>query len=261
MTFPASLHYSSLIRHIAAEIFHSAKFSKAWCGRLKLVVDELFMNSVRYGSTKNKSDIHITFMYDEEALDFIIEDDGTGENVVSVDDLKEVIQKNADNDDLAKTSGRGLSMITQQWTDSVEIEKSQYGGIKISFSKTIEETAPPMGAPVGAPVGAPMGAPMGAPIGDAIVEIKLDGEIDQSNIKEQAAQIHEKLKKIPEGGELVLNFENVSYVNSTFIGNLIAWYSSLEHRGGHIRLINLSDQIKEVFNVVGILKLLKVNYE
>lgn len=262
MTFPANLYYSSLIRHISAEIFHGAKFSTAWCNRLKLVVDELFMNSVRYGSTKDKSLIHMTFIFDEESLDFIIEDDGTGENGISVDELRQIIQKNQDDNNPSKTSGRGLSMITQKWTDSMEIEKSEHGGIKISFNKKMETETPSIGSPIEELRRSPQYStesfgPIEGPIDKKVIEIKLDGEIDHSNISKEATRIHEQLKNVPEGGELVLDFENVTYVNSTFIGNLIAWHSSLEHKGAHIRFKNLSNQIKEVFNVVGVLKLIK----
>ena len=103
---PANLNYSSFIRHTVSELFESAKFSKAWASRLKLVVDELFMNAVKYGSTENTSFIYITFEYDDSGVKFTIEDDGTGPEDTSVEVLQQKILQNKANTDLAKSSGR-----------------------------------------------------------------------------------------------------------------------------------------------------------
>ncbi len=143
LTFPASLNYSSVIRHITDEICEIAKFNKSWRGRLKLLVDELFMNAVKYGSTEDKSMIYILYSYDDNGMEFTIEDDGSGAKSVSVDELKQIISQNKLDENLEKTSGRGLSMITNLWADDIQISDSKYGGIKITFTKKIpvEDTA------------------------------------------------------------------------------------------------------------------------
>lgn len=264
----ANLNYSALVRHVADEIFAIAKFNKAWCSRLKLVVDELFMNAVRYGSTKDKSLVYITFSYDENEVQFTIEDDGTGSHAISVEELENIIHKNEEDSDLTRTSGRGLSMITKLWTDQMEITKSNYGGIAITFTKRIEEAAPPpplppklikKAPPVPAkPKEVPIKAPAKAKAKGPAYEIKLSGEIDPSNIEAQMAPIYDQVEVMPEGGTLILDFSELDYVNSTFIGNLAALYKALQKKQGHIRLKNINEQIKEVLDLVGLLSVLEV---
>lgn len=290
---PANLHHSSLIRHVSDEIFKSAKFSKSWSGRLKLVVDELFMNAVRYGSTEYKSSIYITFVMEGKSLEFIIEDDGTGPQAIPAEELQKIIQQNEQNTDLARTSGRGLSMITKTWTDGLFIAKSPHGGMRISFKKKIEtEDVAPSVAP-SAPVQiarrtslandvtreagpaqvareatgpAPLTTLIPPTIQEKIsipaeqrstYEIKFSGEIDQSNILEKTSTIAEKLNSLPSGVILILDFTDLNYINSIFIGHLAAWYTILRKKQGELRFRNLNPEIKEVLELVGLLKVVK----
>lgn len=273
LNLPANLNHSSLVRHTADEVFAAAKFNKPWCSRLKLVVDELFMNAVRYGSTKDKSTVYATFEYDENGIQFTIEDDGTGENAISAEELQRKINENEQNTNLTRTSGRGLSMITKLWTDGMTIQKSQYGGIAINFAKKLETAAgppPPPPPPTGliqqmvdqaAQVPEKPKAP--APTSEAhkpkgpSYEIKLSGEIDQSNINEKTTPIYDQIEVMPDNSTLVLDFSELEYINSTFIGNLAAWYTTLHRKGGKVCLKNVNKEIQEVLSLVGLLEVLE----
>ena len=275
ISVPANLIYSSLIRHIADEIFGLAMFDKAWCSRLKLIVDELFMNAVRYGSTEYKSTVYVTFSYDENEVSFIIEDDGTGKQACTAEELQNIIQKNEVNKDFTRTSGRGLSMITKVWADDMKIYKSEHGGIAISIAKEIEtKTPPPPLPPTGLVEQAVERAEMipkpisgqsreaeqtGTLASGPVYEIKLAGEIDQANIDEIVAPIQDKIHTMPDGARLVLDFSDVSYINSTFIGHLAAWYTAIHEKKGSVRVKNMNKQITEILELVGLLNVLEVN--
>ena len=278
ITVPANLSHSSFLRHVVSELFETAKFSKQWASRLKLVVDELFMNAVKYGSTENTSFVHVTFEYDDSGVWFTIEDDGTGPEDASVEALQQKIQQNQANTDLAKTSGRGLAMITSLWTDGMEVKKSSFGGILVRFSKQLSTAEnPPPTPPVSPEIAAAMATasanvdnnpvvepvvaePPGsapAPVSVPTVEVKLSGEIDQSNIEEKTAPVTQQLETIPDGAILSLDFSDLTYINSTFIGNLAAWHTHMERKGGHICLKNVNDSIREILELVGLLKVLQ----
>lgn len=275
----ANLDYSALVRHVADEVFQNAQFSKAWCGRLKLVVDELFMNAVRYGSTKDKSLVHLTFEYDGLGIRFVIEDDGSGPQAKSAEELKALIQRNESNHDLTRTSGRGLSMITRAWTDSMVISSSAYGGIAMAFEKKLENASqPPPSLPTelqpqpldtlkvtlaalrpspAIPLSAPRilePIPAGAPV----FEVKLAGEIDQSNLLEKIAPISNQVATLPNGSILILDFKDLTYINSTFIGSLAAWYKALQGKQGRIRLRHVNDSVREILTLVGLINVLEV---
>ena len=98
------------IKHSLDELEQFENIADQLPFRKKLIVDELFMNAVRYGSTEDKSLVYITFLFDENEIQFTIEDDGTGTNAISVEELKNIIQKNEKSTDLTRTSGRGLSI-------------------------------------------------------------------------------------------------------------------------------------------------------
>ena len=271
---PANLHNSSFVRRVSEEMFKKVKFAKEWCSRLKLVVDELFMNAVKYGSTVDKSSIYITFSYDENEVLFVIEDDGTGSQSIPAEELQKKIQQNEQNTDLTRTSGRGLSMITKKWTDGMEVVKSEKGGLKITFTKKIEPIDSPIVNPVEKPVEeAPvqLATPLLAPVPTApapttreipancpVQDFKLSGEIDQSNITEKVAPVFEMIKATPAGCGLVLDFSELEYINSTFIGNLAAWYTSMRDKGGFVRLTNVNKEIKEVLDLVGLSDVIEI---
>jgi len=239
------------------------------------VVDELFMNAVRYGSTENKSSVYITFEYDEDEAQFTIEDDGTGPNAIPADKLRGIIQKNEENKDLTRTSGRGLSMITKVWTDQMTIAESEHGGIAISIKKKVDAfSAPPPPMP---PTGLlkqaveraeatppamvqPEREPIAAkPIqGMPLYEVKLSGEIDQSNIEEVVAPIHDQVGAMPLNSVLALDFSDVSYINSTFIGNLASWYTAMHKKGGRVILKGVKKNISEVLELVGLLNVIEL---
>jgi len=267
---PANLQYSSLVRHIADEIFGMAKFEKSWCSRLKLVVDELFMNAVRYGSTEDKSLVYITIQYNENEMLFTIEDDGSGPQAISAEELIGIIEKNKADQNLTRTSGRGLSMITKVWTDDMIITKSEHGGIAITIKKKIETIMPSPPVPTGlieqaGIIAEALEEPQIKPakgreavMGGPVYEIKLQGEIDKSNIDEKVAPIHDQVNVIPPGSVLVLDFSDVIYINSIFIGNLASWYTAMNKKGGSVRLKNMNNQIKEVLDLVGLLNVLEL---
>lgn len=253
ITLPADLCYSSLSRHITDEICGIVKFDKIWRGRLKLVVDELFMNAVKYGSTKDKSVIYITFIYDDNEIQFIIEDDGSGLKAISAEELKNIMQRNEANEDTTRTSGRGLSMITKLWTDKMDIEKSNYGGIKVSFVKKREISTYEI-------IENPTRKSANNNIDHNICEIKLaDGEIDQSNINEKTAPVYNQIKVMSQGGVVVLDFNGVTYINSMFIANLASWHASMRRKDGYIKLKNIQSQVKEILDLVGLSKILTID--
>lgn len=261
---PANLKYSLLIRHVAGEVFLNAHFEKAWVSRLKLVVDELFMNAVRYGSTEDTSTVYLTFLFDEESMAFSIEDDGTGKQAVSPEELKAKIQQNEQNTDLTRTSGRGLSMITNQWTDSSEITRSEHGGINITIFKSIETSPPsppqvPTWAEKTIPAKAKEQPTQVAPASkDSMVkEVQVSGELDHSNVEAKIAPISHQVELMGEGSVLVIDFKDATYINSTFIGSLAAWHTHLQHKKGKIQLKNMNQHVREVLSLVGLLKVIE----
>jgi len=266
---PANLHYSSLVRHMAEEFFSYVGFSREWAGRLKLVVDELFMNAVKYGSTEDASTVKIIFSYHADEAQFLIEDDGSGPKKVSSATLIKMVSDNANDGNVTKTSGRGLAMISGLWTDKLQIADSELGGIKVVFVKKIDSSKPQPPPIVKAMVDKletdekEMKMVAAAPLKDGQIKlagpevvIRLEGEIDQSNIERLALPVSDRIDKMPEGGQLVIDFSDITYINSTVIGHLAEWHNRMEAKKGNLTLKSANKEVKEVLDLVGLGKVL-----
>ncbi len=134
---PANLSFSSFVRKMSQSLFETFNICDKEVFRLVLVMDELFMNAVKYGSNCESS-VHINFLLtDENLLTIFIEDEGLGDDC-NPEDLKAKIAMEFQHHDDSKTSGRGLAQISLNIADSFEVTESQYGGIKVEFTKKIK---------------------------------------------------------------------------------------------------------------------------
>ncbi|QQR83673.1 ATP-binding protein [Candidatus Peregrinibacteria bacterium] len=254
---PASLTYSAFLRHLSNDLFVLAGFNAGWCGRLKMVVDELFMNAVRYGSNE-QSDVYLHFAYDDTNFTFTIEDEGKGAHPLSVQALRDLVEANSRDGNLSRTSGRGLAMITKWWTDSMALNASDYGGISVQFTKTIDNTEPAVGLPIAGSIVPDfvIGEPV-TPGGNRLV-VRLSGAIDASNVTEKIAPVVEQLDALNEGEILVVDCQDVSYISSVFVGHLASWQTTTKRKKAQLHLRGLQPAVSEVLQLVGLLKLLTI---
>jgi len=156
--------------------------------------------------------------------------------------------------DTTKTSGRGLALISNLWTDDTKIEDSEHGGVAISFTKQITTSAPPAVPPPLQVAGTEVATPA-KPQGTK-EEAKISGEIDAANLEEKVKPIGEKIKVLPPGSTLIIDCQDLVYFNSTFIGHLAGWINELQAKQGNLVLKNVNKQIKEVLDLVGLTKVL-----
>lgn len=263
ITIPANLKFSSLVRRISEDFFLHAGFTREWAGRLKLVVDELFMNAIRYGSRIEGGKIRMLYEFDEKETTFRIEDEGAGAKKLRASELKKLIHSNSSQvGDVTKTSGRGLALISSLWTDSMEVEDTVEGGIAVTFTKMILNSAPPAPSPsLKTLIGAEMIVEQGATVSPVIPKgptevIKISGEVDQSNLDAKTQLISDVLKRLPPESTLVLDCEKLVYINSTFIGHLAAWLNDIQSKNGQLVLRHTGKQVREVLDLVGLSKVL-----
>ncbi len=133
---PADLCFSGLVRKTSQALFQHLEMSDIDTFRLVLVMDEVFMNAVQHGSDKSSS-VHITYLFEKgKDIRITIEDEGTGEDCCAKD-LKEKMQQEFQYHNPEKTSGRGLAQIALNIADEITIEESQFGGIKVEFTKDL----------------------------------------------------------------------------------------------------------------------------
>ena len=58
--------------------------------------------------------------------------------------------------------------------------------------------------------------------------------------------------------KLVLNLQNVNYVNSTAIGAIVAVVQQVRRRKGDLKIFGMKEDIRKVFDLVGASKILEI---
>ncbi len=112
------------------------------------------MNAVGYGSAP-EGKVKLRFEWDDREVRCTVEDEGRGKTSITPQALQALVEAKAKSTGPENTSGRGLAVIAQGWTNGFGIKKSPLGGLAVSFSKTIETGTPPSAA--AAPLAMPQG--------------------------------------------------------------------------------------------------------
>lgn len=92
---------------------------------------------------------------------------------------------------------------------------------------------------------------------DKIVkQIAFKGQLDETNIDEKAKLIYALLEQSPKNLNLLMDFENLEYMNSKSIGYLTDWYSKVSEGGGKIVIVKARPNILDILEVVGLTQLI-----
>ncbi len=86
--------------------------------------------------------------------------------------------------------------------------------------------------------------------------VTISGQLDESNIDEKAKQLYEVIAATPQNLNLILNLENLEYMNSKSIGYLTDWYGKVSGTNGKIVIVKARQNIADILNVVGLTQLI-----
>ncbi|MEJ6951005.1 STAS domain-containing protein [Natronospora cellulosivora (SeqCode)] len=89
-----------------------------------------------------------------------------------------------------------------------------------------------------------------------ILIARLDGELDISTVP----VFKEKIVKPLEEGDisyLLLNLKKVNFIDSSGLGVILGRYRYLDKIGGKILLVDLKEQVRKIFTMAGMLKIMK----
>jgi anti-sigma B factor antagonist len=92
---------------------------------------------------------------------------------------------------------------------------------------------------------------------DAITILDLEGKI---KIGEESAKLHETLRSLVKSGKnkVLLNMADVSYIDSSGLGELIGGYATLRKNGGELKLFQLSDRVHELMTLTKLLTVFEI---
>src|SRR3989337_2885409 len=84
-----------------------------------------------------------------------------------------------------------------------------------------------------------------------VYQMNLEGEVDALKIAEVDRVIGQLVKGEMYG--LIINFEAVEHIHFTILQTLVEEKKRLQSFGGDIRLVGMSDYIKNIFRTTGVL--------
>lgn len=92
---------------------------------------------------------------------------------------------------------------------------------------------------------------------DRKLVISFNGEIDHHSCLETAIRADDVIRKyLPK--KVIFNFENVSFMDSSGIGMLLGRYKQLIRFGGTAEMKNLNQDMKRIFTMSGIFKIIPI---
>ena len=93
---------------------------------------------------------------------------------------------------------------------------------------------------------------------EGAVDFDIEGEIRRSD--SPGATLHQLVKeKIGSGARnILLNFENVEFIDSFGVGEILASYISTQNVGGRLKLAQISRKLRLVFEVTGLAGVLDI---
>lgn len=88
-------------------------------------------------------------------------------------------------------------------------------------------------------------------LADEIMTAYLGGEIDHHSAKSIREEIDDTAQRA-RPDMLVLDFREVSFMDSSGIGLVMGRYSLMQELGGELKVVNLSGHIKKVMKLAGL---------
>lgn len=95
-----------------------------------------------------------------------------------------------------------------------------------------------------------------APQGKTAKLVRIVGQLDESNVDDQAKAIYQLLETVPAGLVLIFDLMGLEYMNSKSIGYLTDWYSKVSASGGKVAIAAARENILDILQVVGLTQLI-----
>jgi anti-anti-sigma factor len=90
-----------------------------------------------------------------------------------------------------------------------------------------------------------------------VVIVRFDGQLDESNIDDNAHLIYDLIDGLDPHCFLIFDFQGLSYMNSKSIGYLTDWHLKVTEKQGEIILGRARENILDILNVVGLTQIIK----
>jgi len=92
-------------------------------------------------------------------------------------------------------------------------------------------------------------------IQDRNLIVKIKGDIDHHTAEEIRNKSEKEYQRL-NAKNMIFNFEHVTFMDSSGIGMIIGRYKNIEKQGGNVAVCNVSENIKRIFTMSGLHKII-----
>ena len=94
------------------------------------------------------------------------------------------------------------------------------------------------------------------PNGKIAKVVHVAGQLDETNVDEEAKKIYSVIEATPQNLNLIFDFSALEYMNSKSIGYLTDWYSKVSANGGKVVISQARENILDILQVGGLTQLI-----
>lgn len=87
------------------------------------------------------------------------------------------------------------------------------------------------------------------------ITIEIDGRLETGTAPELEVELN---KVVPVCQDLILDFAKLEYVSSAGLRVLLTAQKTMNAKGGNMKIININDVVREVFNITGFTSILTI---
>lgn len=91
--------------------------------------------------------------------------------------------------------------------------------------------------------------------------VEIEGELDLETSPTFRKVVDEKLNQYGSIKHLIFDLKKVSFIDSSGLGVILGRFKRLNQQGGKISAVNVSEQIKRIFQLSGLLKIMEIYEE
>lgn len=88
--------------------------------------------------------------------------------------------------------------------------------------------------------------------------VQVDGELDLETSPVFREKVESKLNQYEMIKHLILDLQKVSFIDSSGLGAILGRFKRLSQQGGRVSAVNVSPQVRRIFELSGLLKIMKI---
>ena len=92
-------------------------------------------------------------------------------------------------------------------------------------------------------------------------DVSVIDAVGRITLGEGSSTLREKIKDVVNGGQkkILLNLGEVSYIDSSGIGELVSGFTTVTNHGGSLKLLNLTKRVKDLLQITKLYTVFEVH--